>query len=79
MKQKGTFKTWMTLIRGKGRFNMKISRKQALKLIEGHNFQPDQQTASIKGELVKEGTSFNEMLGIKENYESKLIFAWLGY
>ena len=58
---------------------MRISRKQAVLLIKNHNLTPDQQTDAIKGELVEKGSSFNEVFGVKENYNSKEIFTWLGY
>jgi hypothetical protein len=56
-----------------------LSRAEALKVIQGHGWTGHAQTATLNGELVNAGTSFDEMLGIKENYSTRAVFEWLGY
>lgn len=57
-----------------------ITRDQAEKILESHSIKPDQNTVfdTINRKMV-ENTSFNDEFGIKEFYNTKSIFNWLGY
>jgi len=54
-------------------------RQDVLKVLENHGFGPDTQTEALNGQLVEKGSSFDEMLGIKENYRALDVYQWLGY
>lgn len=56
-----------------------VSKAKALRIIAKHNWEPTQQTATYKGEWVKSGTSFYEMLGNRKQYSTNQIYQWLGY
>jgi hypothetical protein len=58
---------------------MIITREKALAILKNHGWTPEAQTASFQGVLVKEGFSFYENLGIKEEYRLKDVLLWLGY
>ena len=57
----------------------RISHNRALRIINNHGWSPTDQTATINGEWVAEGTSFYEMLGQRESYKARDIWQWLGY
>lgn len=57
---------------------MKISRKYLLKILKAHGLEPAQSTAFKEGKLVK-GTSFDDEMGIKEEYNLEAVKNWLGY
>lgn len=56
-----------------------ISRARAIKILKDHGFTTKQQTATLGGKIVESGTSFDEMLGIKDHYNLKVVKEWLGY
>lgn len=58
-----------------------MKRSDVLKVLQNHGWQPDQQTSynPITKEMFKEGSSFDEMLGIKEEYKAIDVYKWLGY
>jgi hypothetical protein len=56
-----------------------ISREKALQIIKNHGWLPETQTATFQGVAVTSGYSFNENLGIKEEYRLKDVMLWLGY
>ena len=56
-----------------------ITKSKALQIIAEHGWEPTQQTATYKGEWVKSGTSFYEMLGNRKQYSTNQIYQWLGY
>ena len=58
---------------------MVITREKALAILKNHGWNSNSQSASFQGVLVKSGFSFNENLGIKEEYRLKDVLLWLGY
>lgn len=56
-----------------------ISHNNVIELIKQHGWSPIQQTSVLKGEWVKNGSSFYEVFGIQKDYEFKKIMEWLGY
>jgi len=58
---------------------MKISKLKALEILFKHGWQAHQQTACLNGVIVKQGSSFYEVLGNKDFYTVKILKEWLGY
>jgi len=56
-----------------------ISHNRALRIINNHGWSPTDQTATINGEWVVDGSSFYEMLGQRESYRVIEVKRWLGY
>lgn len=56
-----------------------MTRAQAITVLADHTFTTTQQTATMSGEWVNSGTSFDEMLGVRESYNRNEVYEWLGY
>lgn len=59
--------------------NKIVSRCEALRIIKLHGWEADAQTMCFNGMTVKNGSSFNELEGIKEVYLLRDVLRWLGY
>lgn len=56
-----------------------MTRNQALKVLADHFLTSNEQTASFNGAMVASGSSFDEMIGVRETYNRSEIYQWLGY
>lgn len=57
---------------------MIITREEARRILKEHGFEFNTDTLVKNGKLIP-STSFNNHLGIKDNYKLKDVKRWLGY
>lgn len=56
-----------------------LTRKQVLKLLKEHGWEPQNLTAFDKNHRAIAGTSFDDEIGVKLYYTKTEVLNWLGY
>ena len=56
-----------------------MTRDEVLQSLRAHGLTSTEQTATLWGQLVPSGSSFDEEVGVKTSYTLSEVKTWLGY